>query len=461
MSELDVPHLLESSYPLRRGNLLRPLIGGEPAFRRICEAAEAARHSVWVTVAFLGKDVELPDRRGHLFDVLDRAAARGLDVRALFWRSPEAGAAGEGDIFHGTEQDHELLRRRSAGFLARWDRLDKTYCHHQKTWLIDAGTERETTFVGGINLTRSSVTVHPFPARDAGHTQDIYCEVRGPAATDVHHNFVQRWNGASERGLDLGVWPSAELVGDLEFPHRESPEAGEVPVQITRTVRRGFYRDDTPTPGGKPFSIVEGDYAVYQQYLAAIDAAREALYFENQTFLAPEIVEAVERAVLRGVEVAALVPGQSSALVRAGLEAPHLAPTVERLVRLGERDNFALLALAASREPGAYDEVYVHTKAAIVDDRWATIGSTNIANRSFFGDTEMNASFWHPETVRSFRSELLSAHHGGDLGALDFPTSLRELRSRAVANRRRKGSGALLEGFTYALDLAAWSRGES
>ena len=461
MSERRVPHIEESSYPLRLGNLLRPLIGGEPAFRRICEAVEAARHSVWVTVAFLAGDVELPDLRGHLFDVLDGAAARGLDVRALFWRSPEAAAAGQGDIFHGTEQDHEFLQRRGAAFLARWDRLDKTYCHHQKSWVIDAGTPRETAFVGGINLTRSSVTMHPFQARDGGHTQDIYCEVRGPAATDVHHNFVQRWNGASERDLDLGAWPSADGVGDLDFPHRESATAGDVPVQITRTVRRGFYRDDTPTPGGKPFPLVDGDHAVYKQYIAAIDAAREALYFENQVFLAPEIIEAVERAVLRGVEVVALVPGQSSALVRSGLEAPHLAPTVERLVRLGERDNFALLALAAGRDPGAYDEVYVHTKAAIVDDRWATIGSTNIANRSFFGDTEMNASFWHPETVRSFRAELLSAHHGSDLCALDFATSLRELRSRAVANRVRKESGAPLEGFTYALDLVAWSTGES
>ena len=461
MSELSVPPIEESSYPFRRGNTLRPLIGGEPAFRRICEAVEAARHSVWVTVAFLADDVELPDQRGHLFDVLDRAAARGLDVRALFWRSPEAGVAGERDIFHGTEQDHELLRRRDAGFLARWDRLDKTYCHHQKTWVIDAGTERETAFVGGINLTHSSVTVHPFPSRDGGHTQDIYCEVRGPAATDVHHNFVQRWNGSSERDLDLGAWPAAKRPGDLDFPHRESSVVGDVPVQITRTVRRGFYRDETPTPGGKPFPIVEGDYGVYRQYLAAIDAAREALYFENQVFLAPEIIEAVERAVLRGVEVAALVPGQSSALVRSGLEAPHLAATVERIVRLGERDNFALLALAAGRDTGAYDEVYVHTKAAIVDDCWATIGSTNIANRSFFGDTEMNASFWHPETVRCFRTELLSAHHGSELAALDFATSLRELRSRAEANRRRKQAGAPLEGFTYALDLVAWSRGES
>ena len=85
----------------------------------------------------------------------------------------------------------------------------------------------------------------------------------------------------------------------------------------------------------------------------------------------------------------------------------------------------------------------------------------NIANRSFFGDTEMNASFWHPETVRSFRTDLLSAHHGGDQGAPDFATALRELRSSATANRRRRESGVPLEGFTYEQDLVAWSRGES
>jgi len=49
---------------------LRPLVDGEPAFRRICQAIEAARHSVRVTVAFLAPGFAMPDGRGSLLDVL-------------------------------------------------------------------------------------------------------------------------------------------------------------------------------------------------------------------------------------------------------------------------------------------------------------------------------------------------------------------------------------------------------
>ena len=47
---------------------------------------------------------------------------------------------------------------------------------------------------------------------------DVYLELRGPAVTDVHHNFVQRWNEASEREKDGGHWPPMEDRGDLAFP---------------------------------------------------------------------------------------------------------------------------------------------------------------------------------------------------------------------------------------------------
>ena len=43
--KLAIPPAPNASYPLRAGNLLRPLIDGEPAFRRICEAIEAAKHA--------------------------------------------------------------------------------------------------------------------------------------------------------------------------------------------------------------------------------------------------------------------------------------------------------------------------------------------------------------------------------------------------------------------------------
>jgi hypothetical protein len=58
---------------------------GWMAFRRIGEAIGAARHSVWLTVAFYAEDFCFPGA-GRLFDVLDDAVGRGLDVRVLFWR---------------------------------------------------------------------------------------------------------------------------------------------------------------------------------------------------------------------------------------------------------------------------------------------------------------------------------------------------------------------------------------
>src|SRR5437773_8178604 len=89
MSGSVIPFVQSGSYPRRAGNFVRPLVDGEPAFRRICEAIEAAKRSVWVTVTFMWAAFEMPDGRGSALDTLDRAAARGVDVRILFWR-PDA-----------------------------------------------------------------------------------------------------------------------------------------------------------------------------------------------------------------------------------------------------------------------------------------------------------------------------------------------------------------------------------
>ena len=458
MPSSHIPSIEEGPYPVRTGNRIRPLIGGETAFRQICEAVEAARHSVWVTVAFLESSFEFPDARGHLFDLLDNAAERGLDVRALFWRSPEAWAFDPGSHFLGSEEDHALLLDRGARFAARWDRLDKTYCHHQKSWLIDAGRGGEVVFVGGTNLDNESVTTHPFPLREGGsssHTQDVYCELAGPVATDVHHNFAQRWNGASERALPLGAWPAPDRVDDLALPLKVSPDAGDVPVQLSRTVRRGFYDDDTAPPGGRAFSPASGEYGVLRQYIAAIGAAREAIYFENQFFFQSDIFDALESALDRGVRALALVPANPSTLVSQARQASQGASLFERLERLVEHPSFSFIGLAVDRG-GVCEPVYVHTKVAIIDDSWATIGSSNIWNRSFFGDTELNASFWHAETARRFRVDLLSAHHGGDCSSFSMSDALDALAMRADENRARQAAGRPIQGHAIALDAAAW-----
>jgi phosphatidylserine/phosphatidylglycerophosphate/cardiolipin synthase-like enzyme len=449
-----VPFVSSGPYPIRAGNAVRPLVDGEPAFRTICEAVEAARHSVWVTVAFLEREVQMPDGRGSFFDVLDRARARGLDVRVIFWRSPEFEAVSPGEHFSGTEEERAWLAARGSTFLARWDRAAKLYCQHQKSWLVDAGREHEVVFVGGINLQQSSVVSpgHPPFDGDRGGTHDAYVEIRGPSASDVHHNFVQRWNESSERDLPDGLWPDASSQTELAFPDKASPAAGEVPVQIQRTVRRGLYRDSTPAPGGERFEIANGDPSITDQYLRAIDAAQRTIYVEDQALSSPEFVEGLHRALERGVDVVFLMPAEPNQGMAEGRRNPESAALFERLGELGRHEHFALVGIASHYGNGIHRPVYVHAKLALIDDAWATIGSTNIANRSFYGDTELNASIWHAPTVRTLRAELLLEHTGRDTKDLDDRAALRLYREVARENLRRRAAGEVQDGLAFALD---------
>ena len=426
---------------------------GEPAFRRICEAVESARRRVWVTVAYLERDVQMPDGRGSFFDVLDRAAARGIDVRALFWREPRLREVEPGaHHFEGNDRELDWLRERGTRILARWDRLPEAYCQHQKSWIVDAGEPGEVAFVGGINLDRASLAPVGHAPRPGPQFHDLYVEVRGPAATDVHHNFAQRWNEASERGARAGEWPDAAAAGPLAFPARLSPTAGDVPVQITRTIMPGRYTDDTATPGGAPFPIAEGERSVLEQYLSAIRAAQNSIYLENQVIASPAIVDALEGAVQRGVETVFLVPGRAHPAFAEARRNPRAAFFFERLGKLDQHENFTLAAISACRGEGRYEEVYVHAKIALVDDAWATIGSTNVAERSFRRDTELNVSFWHEPSVRALREGLLEEHLGRSVSGLDDRESLRLYRETALGNRERRLCWEPLEGLAYALD---------
>ena len=121
-----IPFVAACSYPPRAGNVVRPLVDGMPAFRRIAEAVSAAQHSVWLTVAFFAPDFQMPDGGRPLFDVLDRAAERGLDVRVLFWR-PNAESFGYGRTFPGSPEDRKMLEARGSRFRIRWDRAYGAY----------------------------------------------------------------------------------------------------------------------------------------------------------------------------------------------------------------------------------------------------------------------------------------------------------------------------------------------
>lgn len=451
-----VPAPATVSYPVRDGNLVQPLIDAVPTFTRIADAVDAAKASVWVVAAFLWPAFRLPGGRGTVFDLLDRAAARGLDVRMLVWR-PEPGMYGLGKVFVGTEADRELLRSRGSRFAIRWDRAHPRFAQHQKSWLIDAGEPTETAFVGGINLTASIPHVPGHPG--GGQVHDVYVEIAGPAASDVHHNFVQRWNEASERLAEDGVWPNADAASDLPFPRVLSPARGTSRVQIQRTVHPGRYTDATPAPGASGYDIAQGERSILDQYLAAIDAARTSIHIENQAIPIPLVAERLERALRRGVAVVAIVPGVAEEGVRTARRHAAHRESFDRLAALGRHERFVLAGLAGRGASDGRSEVHVHAKVMVVDDAWATIGSCNLHRHSLLGNTEMNASIWDPVIARALRCALMAEHLDIDTGGMDALGVFEVFQRVARDNRQLREAGSSdWQGIVHSLDPGTYGR---
>lgn len=393
----------------------------------------------------------MPDGRGTFFDVLDGAVARGLDVRVLLWRpNPEATYVGAGATFPGTESDRDFLERRNSRFRARWDRAHGKFCQHQKSWLIDAGEPSETAFVGGININPRAMAS---PGHDGGSGfHDAYVEIAGPSATDVHHNFAQRWNEASERAADDGVW-GHDGQDDLAFPERLSQARGTGLVQIQRNIHAGLYRDGRPSPAAPRFEIADGESATREQYLAAIDTARRSIYIENQALSVGIVLAGLMRAVERGVETVVLLPAEPKSWVGAARQKPENEGFFDMLADLDRYANFTLASIAGLDAGGLRRNIYVHAKLMLVDDGWATIGSCNLHRNSLYGHSELNASFWTPEIVRSLRCELFAEHLGHDTAHLDDRAALRLYREVAIANRDRLAAGqSQWQGLAFKMD---------
>jgi phosphatidylserine/phosphatidylglycerophosphate/cardiolipin synthase-like enzyme len=103
--------------------------------------------------------------------------------------------------------------------------------------------------------------------------------------------------------------------------------------------------------------------------------------------------------------------------------------------------------------------VYVHAKAMLIDDAWATIGSCNLHASSAYGNSEMNVSFWDPVVVQALRCELLAEHLGTDTAQLNDRSALGQYRRLAQENRGRRDAGDFdWPGLAFAIDPATYGR---
>ena len=403
--------------PPRDGNEVVPLLDGAEAMPRIVEELRRARRHVHLAGWYFSPEFELVRGPGRLtlVELVAETAAR-VPVRILAWAgSPLA-------LRRPNRRDVRRVADalREAGAEVARDRFERPmHCHHEKLVIVDD----EVAFVGGIDLTTFQGDRHDdpgHPARDALGWHDAAARLRGPAVADVAAHFALRWHAVTGGTLPAAAPPEP---------------AGRSRVQVVRTIPNDIYR-----------ALPEGDFGILEAYLGALAGARRLVYLENQFLWSPEIVAVLADKLRRP-------PDDRFRLVVVLPSRPNdgADDTRGQLGVLEEADagGGRLLACTIFASGGERpQDVYVHAKVAVVDDRWLTIGSANLNEHSLFNDTEVNLVVQDPALARDVRLRLWAEHLECEVDDVAGPAhELVDARWRplAEAGRAQHAAGRPLE----------------
>jgi len=415
-------------------------IDGVPFYTFLQEQFDAAQDRIWGVISFIEPNFTMPGGESF-FDMVQRAALRGVEVRLLFWHNLNFPSH---HLFNDTHENRAMLYKRAPGVQVRWDHSPtKAHCHHQKAWLVD-----DTGMIGGMVMSHSTLANR---SHDPPNKHDIFCSYRGPLVAELEEHIALRWNHSRdpEEGSPFTTLETNAIILPENSDHAP---AGDTRVALRRSIAPGLYGNE------------EGVTEIWEDYREAIRRAERFIYIENQHPGEEAILGDLRAALERGVEVLYVVPGEPMlaiiheraryARVQQRQELPsRYTSTFRALTELGDFDNFTLAKLVAREH-----EIYVHAKICIVDDCWMTIGSANLVDLSMCADhTELNLSVYEDRALILATLHDLLDEHTGQLDRSDERENtgvryVREASALARENAAASARGGVTRGHLRALD---------
>ena len=227
---------------------------------------------------------------------------------------------------------------------------------HRKIAVIDG----QIAYTGGINLADEYANLITL----FGHWKDCGIRLTGDAVDGFVAMFIENYNVASDKLLK---------VGEHLREHQSIESSGFV---------QPF--GDGPRP-------VDEDYIGQTLYLSIINSAKKYLYIASPYFIVDtSMIEAIETASKRGVEVKILTP--------------HIPD--KKSVFIMTRSSYARL-IKAGVKIYEYKPGFVHSKIVLCDDRLGVVGSINFDYRSFVHSYECGAMLYGTQSLLDIKHDYL------------------------------------------------------
>ncbi|MBJ2156006.1 cardiolipin synthase ClsB [Variovorax sp. IB41] len=316
------------------GNRIELLENGEEFFPRVFDAIRAAEREVIVETFILFEDkVGLA-----LHAALREAAQRGAKVDLMVdgFGSPDLSR----EFIEGLTSVGVKVRVFDPGHRFMGQRLNVFRRMHRKIVVVDG----ERAFVGGINYSADHLMDFGPKAK-----QDYAVELAGPIVAEIHQ-FVLRAIAVGGKGAG---WFRRRLKQAPPVRHTVAGEADA--ILVTRDNRR--HTND-----------------IERHYRAAIRSARERIVIANAYFFPGyRLIKELRRAARRGVDVRLILQGEPDMPIvktAASMLYHHLLHAGVRIYEYCDRP--------------------LHGKVALMDDRWSTVGSSNLDPLSLSLNLEAN-----------------------------------------------------------------------
>ncbi|QTN27763.1 cardiolipin synthase ClsB [Rhodoferax sp. AJA081-3] len=369
---------------LQDGHHVHLLQGGLEFFPALVAAIDASLQEVRLETYIFNFD----DAGQQVAAALERAAGRGVRVYLVVdgFGTPEMpGAWVQRFAAAGVHwRQFSPLGRWGLLLPVGWRRL------HRKLCVVDA----DLAFCGGINVLDDFFDPSYGVLESARF--DFALSVRGPLVQDAQRAMVQFWSR-------LQITRQLEQM-DFRHARQTWKESGvsqrAVPLPHAR-------RASGAATGSKAMLVLRDNLrnrnSIERAYRRAIAGAQSEVLIANAYFLpGGKLRRALVHAAKRGVKVRLLLQGRYEYFMQY-----H-----------GARPVFGVL-LAAGVEIHEYSVGFLHAKVAVVDGRWATVGSSNLDPLSLLLAREANVVVDDVPFAQSLRARLLTAMeaHGTPLDA--------------------------------------------
>jgi cardiolipin synthase len=377
-----------SSFP-RGGHRLQLLQGSRELFPALVEAIDAAQREVRL-------ETYIFDFTGQSVDVacaLERAARRAVSVMVVvdgFGSAPLPPAWRERFAQAGVEwRVYAPLGWMGILWLGSWRRL------HRKLCVVDG----QVAFCGGVNILDDFHDPNHGPLE--APRLDFSVRVTGPLVAQVHATMAQLWLRMQAmrevRRVRLGEALESLRAARVER-RRKSGTATGPPLSRAALVLRDNLRNRA---------------RIERAYRRAIGRAREEIIIANAYF-APgrKMRKALVSAANRGVKVRLLLQGRYEYFMQYYAARPIYSALLRAGVEIYE-----------------YSASFLHAKVAVIDGRWATVGSSNLDPLSLLLAREANVVVESHDFAAQLRGCLVHAMRGEQaMNADDFRQ--RPLRQR-------------------------------